>query len=285
MSKNRNSGFARQASDGQHFSHSAPFVWLEFLRPLMFYPSSDPSFQPGALHVIDWKPSLELLREIFNLICITAELKEEDFDFMPAFRYTDPSRRVAKPGIGIFSRDGVDICDSLNQTVAATLASFRTIVLTGQENSAQEQLFANELPPETHNKILTFAEEFLVTHGGKKVGEARLLKTAFSEILLAGTYRPAKDSPLPPPVKWSVSGEIDGIRGKLRTIYVEVGEKKTISIFFNEKNFKKKLRCKVLDELTYDFEIETEWISREKSVDYLVSFTPSASRAAANQLF
>jgi hypothetical protein len=251
----------------------------------MFYPSSDPSFQPGALHAIDWKPSLELLRHIFNLVLFTTDLKEEDFVVMPAFRYTDSHRHVAKPGAGLFANEGVEISDSLNNTIAGVLTMFCMSVLTGQENSAQEQLFSIELPPEIREKTLIFAEDFLGSHGGKKVGEALLVKTTCSENLLAGTYRPAKDSPLPSPINWNVSGEIDGIRGKLRTIYISVGEKKVIPILFDEEKFKEQLRCRVLDELIYDFEVETEWISIEKSIDHLVSFVPGADSPASNQLF
>jgi hypothetical protein len=285
MYKTQNSVRSLQGTDSPLFTHRTPFIWLEFLRPVMFYPSSDPSFQPGALHAIDWKPSLERLRHIFNLVCFTTDLKEEDFVVMPAFRYTDPQRHVAKPGAGLFANEGVEISDSLNNTIAGVLTMFCMTVLTSQDNADQQQLFSSDLPPETREKTLIFAENFLASRGGKKVGDALLVRTTCNENLWTGTYRPAKDSPLPIPTKWNVSGEIDGVRGKLRTVYINVGEKKIIPILFDEEKFREQLRCRVLDELIYDFEVETEWIAIDKSIDRLVSFAPGLDGAAPNQLF
>lgn len=70
----------------------------------------------------------------------------------------------------------------------------------------------------------------------------------------------------------TAAAQIDGLRGMTRTAFLNVGERKSIAILFDEAAFKEPLRNRVLDGLMYEFVIETEWISNDKKVDSLVSF-------------
>lgn len=63
--------------------------------------------------------------------------------------------------------------------------------------------------------------------------------------------------------------------GKSRTLYVNLTERKTITVLFDEERFKEPLRCRILDDLLYEFVIETEWIARDKTADSLISFCRS----------
>jgi hypothetical protein len=59
-----------------------------------------------------------------------------------------------------------------------------------------------------------------------------------------------------------------------RTVFLNIGERKSIAILFDEATFKNPLRQSVLDGSMYDFVIETEWISHDKKVESLMSFHP-----------
>lgn len=253
-----------------------PVVCLEHVRPLLFQTIVDPSFQLGALHSIDWAPSLGFLPHVLKLICLVSGLDESNFTVTPLFRYQD-GRHVAQPGVGIFANDGVTLNDEDLLKIDNTLTSFCRSVLAGQEIDGQDQFFPVVTPENNAEVVAKLVDDFLVTHSGKRVGEARLLRTRNREMLLAGTYRSMKDAPLPAPVRWTITGQIDGLRGKSRTVYINLTERKTIAVLFDEERFKESLRCRILDDLLYEFVIETEWIARDKSVDSLISFCRSDS--------
>jgi len=253
-----------------------PVVCLEHVRPLLFQTINDPDFQLGALHSIDWAPSLDFLTYLLKLVCSITGLDESNFTVTPLFRYQD-SRHVAKPGVGIFANNGVPIDDEHLLAIDNALTSFCRSVLAGQEIDGQGQFFPVDRPEGSAEIVANMIDDFLVTHSGKKVGETRILKTRSQEMLLAGIYRSMRDEPLPAPVKWTVTGEIDGLRGKSRTLYINLTERKTIAVLFDEERFKESLRCRILDDRLYDFEIETEWIARDKTVDSLISFSRSDS--------
>ena len=262
--------------DGHKHNFKMPVVCLEHVRPLLFQTIIDPNFQLGALHSIDWAPSLDFLPHILKLVCRVSGFDESNFTVTPLFRYQD-GRHVAKPGVGIFANDGVPLDDEILLKIDNALTSFCRSVLAGQEIDGQDQFFPVVTPEDNAEVVTKLVDDFLVTYSGKKVGETRLLKTRNREMLLAGTYRSMKDAPLPAPVRWTVTGEIDGLRGKSRTLYVNLTERKTIAVLFDEERFKEPLRCRILDDLLYEFVIETEWIARDKTVDSLISFSQSDS--------
>ena len=259
---------------GAHCPHELKslVVWLEHLRPVVFQESDDPSFQLGpTMHAINWASSLDFLPHVQKLTCDISGLGPENFTVSPAFHYED-GRRVAWPSVGIFAKEGVLITADMFCDLDAALVSFCRGVLEGQEIVGQEQFFPVPISEKTAAIVTSLASDFLASFGGKKVGEARLLKTRNCEILVAGTYRPKRDLPLPDPERWTVTGEIDGLRGMTRTVFLNIGERKSIAILFDEATFKNPLRQRVLDGSMYDFVIETEWISHDKKVDSLVSF-------------
>lgn len=253
-----------------------PVVCLEHVRPLLFQTINDPDFQLGALHSIDWASSLDFLPHVLKLVCSVSGHEESNFTVTPLFRYED-GRHVAKPGVGIFANEGVPLDDEHLLKIDNALTSFCRSVLAGQEIDGQDQFFPVVTSEDNAKVIAKLVDDFLVTYSGKKVGETRLLKTRNREMLLAGTYRSMKDEPLPAPVRWTVTGAIDGLRGKLRTLYINLTERKTIAVLFDEERFKESLRCRILDDLLYEFVIETEWIARDKTVDSLISFCCSDS--------
>jgi hypothetical protein len=256
-----------------------PVVCLEHLRPLLFQTIIDPSFQLGALHSVDWTPSLDFLSRLLKLVCSVSGLDESDFTVTPLFHYGD-GRHVAKPGVGIFANDGVTLDDEVLLKIDNALTAFCRSVLAGQEIGGQDQFFPLEAAEGNAEVVANLVDDFLATHGGKRVGEARLLKTKNQEMLIAGAYRSMNDAPLPAPARWTVTGEIDGLRGKLRTVYISLTERKTIAVLFDEMRFKELLRCRIFDDLLYEFVIETEWVARDKSVDSLISFCRSNSGEA-----
>lgn len=251
----------------------APVVWLEHLRPVVFQESDDPSFQLGPMHSIDWASSLGFLPHVQKLICDVSGLGPESFIVSPAFHYEE-GRRVARPSVGIFANEGVVIAANMLCELDVALMAFCRSVLEGQEIVGQEQFFPLQISDKNAAIVSALACEFLACFGAKKVGEARLLKTRNCEVLVAGTYRPKKDSPLPNPERWTVTGEIDGLRGMTRTVFINIGERKSLSPHFDEATFINPLRQRVLNGSMYDFVIETEWISHDRKVDSLVSFQP-----------
>lgn len=248
-----------------------PVVWLEHVRPVIFQQSNDPNFQLGPMHAINWASSLDFLPHILKLTCDVSGLNQGDFVLSPAFHYEE-GRRVGKPSVGIFANEGVIIESDVLRELDAALISFCRCVLERQEIAGQEEFFPVDISERSAARVASLADNFLASFGGKKVGEPRRLKTKISEILVAGTYRPKKDMRLPDPDKWTAVGEIDGLRGVIRTAFLNIGERKTIAILFDEALFKELLRNRVLDGVVYEFLIETEWISHEKKVDSLVSF-------------
>jgi hypothetical protein len=115
-------------------------------------------------------------------------------------------------------------------------------------------------------------DEFQKKFGGKQIKEARFVKTRTLEGFLAGRVKHSKDCELPPPTRSSLAGKIDGIRGRLRTTYIAVSERKTVSVLFDEAKFLEILLPRILDTKIYEFELETEWISADKSITNLISF-------------
>ena len=248
----------------------APLVWLEHARALCFQESDDLNFQLGPLHAINWAASLDFLPHLLELTCHVTGIDQASFTVSPAFRYED-GRRVAKPGVGIFPSHDAAIPDEVLLEISAALTVFFQRVLEGQEISGQEQLFPLEISEPTNEVVGELADKFLAGVSGKKVGEPHLLRTKNSEMLVAGAYRPTKDLPLHEPVRWTVVGEIDGLRGMTRTVFICTESRKTLAVFFDEKSFKELLRNRVLDGQVYEFDITTEWISHGRKVDSLVS--------------
>ena len=250
-----------------------PVIWLEHVRALVFQESNDSSFQLGAMHAIEWAPLLCFVPHILRLTCDVSGLDQAYFTVTPAFHF-ERGRRVAKPGVGIFENDGASISEEKRQELEVALTCFCRGVLQGQELTGQDQLFPIELSDRSAESVAALVDDFLKSSGGKKVGEARMLKTNGTEILVAGTYRPMKDKSLPGPTKRTVIGQIDGLRGATRTIFVNLSDRKTTAVLFDENRFKQQLRTRVLDGLNYALVIETEWIGNDKTVDTLVSFSP-----------
>lgn len=247
-----------------------PLVWLEHARALCFQESVDLNFQLGPLHAINWAASLDFLPHLLELTCHVTGISQANFAVSPAFRYED-GRRVAKPGVGIFPRHDAAIPDEVLLEITAALTVFFHRVLEGQEISGQEQLFPLEISEKTNEVVGVLADKFLAGVSGKKVGEPHLLRTKNCEMLVAGAYRPTKDLPLPEPVRWTAVGEIDGLRGMTRTVFICTESRKTLAILFDEESFKKPLRDRLFDGSMYELIIETEWISPGKKIDRLVS--------------
>ena len=258
---------------GHRHEFKAPVIWVEHVRALVFNESNDATFQLGAMHAIEWGPLLSFLPHILKLTCHLSGLDQACFTVTPAFHF-EQGRRVAKPGVGIFENEGVIICEEKRQELEVALTCFCRGVLQGQEVTGQDQLFPIELTERSAESVAALVVDFLKSSGGKKVGEARMLKTNGTEILIAGTYRPIKDKSLPGPTRRTVMGQIDGLRGATRTVFVNLSDRKTAAVLFDESRFKQQLRARVLDGLIYAFVIETEWISNDKTVDTLVSFSP-----------
>lgn len=258
---------------GHQHNFKTPVIWLEHVRALIFQESIDTSFQMGAIHAIDWSSLLNFLPHVLKLTCAVTGRDGGDFTVSPAFHF-EQNRRTAKPGIGIFENEGVAIGEEKLRELDAALTCFCRCVLQGQEIVGQDLIFPIEISERSADCVATLVDDFLTSSGGKKVGEARLLKTSGCEILVAGSYRPIKDKPLPYPKRKTITGKIDGLRGMIRTLFVNIGERKTIAVLFDEGRFKEPLRSRVLDDLVYSFVIDTEWVAHDKTVDTLVSFAP-----------
>jgi len=128
--------------------------------------------------------------------------------------------------------------------------------------------------PEDDSDIAELVEDFLGRHGGKSVGEARFLKTQNRQLLIAGKYRARPDQPLQNLDPWTITGEIDGLRGKSRLLYINVTERKTIEVVFDVQCFKDQLLSRVLDGKCYQFTIKTEVAAQDRApYDTLVSFS------------
>lgn len=259
---------------GQFGGCNVPVVWLEHARAVSFRESDDLRFQLGPLHAINWVPSLDFLPHLLELTCHVSGIDKANFTVSPAFRYEEGSRRLAKPGVGIFPNSDANILDEVLVEIDAALMSFYRFVLQGQEIAGQDQFFPVEISEKTVEVVVSLAENFLASFGGKKVGEPHLLKTKSCEFLVAGTYRPKNEASLPDSERWSVVGEIDGLRGMTRTAFINIEHRKTLAILFDEDSFKKPLRDRVLDGAMYEFVIDTEWISADKKIDSLVSILP-----------
>ena len=251
----------------------APFVWLEHARAVCLRESDDLIFQLGPLHAINWSPSLDFQNHVLELICHVSRVGQDDFIVSPALRY-GCDRYLAKPGVGIFTNYRVTISNETLSEIEAALTAFCRRVLEGQEVVDQEQLFRVELSEKTDEIVKALADNFLSLFGGKKVGEPRLLKTKNCEMLVAGTYRSRESVPLPDLERWTAIGEVDGLRGMTRTVFIVTANRKTIVVYFDEESFKKPLCDRVLDGAMYEFVIETEWISPDKKIDSLVSIRP-----------
>lgn len=251
----------------------APVVWLEHARAVCFRESDDLSFQLGPLHAINWSPSLDLLPHLLQLTCHISGVGQDDFIVSPAFRY-ECDRHIAKPGVGIFTNNCVSISNEVLSEIEVALTAFCRRVLEGQEVVDQEQFFAVELSEKTAEIVKNQADQFLLLFAGKKVGEPRLLKTQNCKMLVAGTYRSRESVALPDLERWTAIGEVDGLRGMTRTVFIGTANRKTIGVYFDEESFKRPLRDRVLDGAMYEFVIETEWISPDKKIDSLVSIRP-----------
>jgi hypothetical protein len=271
MSNDKESEFSRDIDGRTQSSQKSPVIWVEHLRPIVFQTVDDPSFQLGALHSIDWTPSLDFLSHLLKLTCLVTGFDESKFTVTSLLRYQD-GRSLAKPGVGIFANDDAEIGDEILHSLEVAAAFFCHSVLVGQEVIGQEKLFPTETPDDTQEALRDLIDDFLSNFGGKRVGEARLLKTRSCELLVVGSYLTAKDQPLPEPATWYATGEIDGIRGVQRTLYIKVSERKTISIFFDEQEFRERLRHQIMDKQIYEFVIETAWIASGKSIDSLIMY-------------
>ena len=216
-------------------------VLMEHLRPLHFHKCCDPDFQMGPWHSIRWEPSLDFLDSLLDVVCEVGGFCQEDFTISPALKYSN-NYLVATPTVGIFANDNIFFDGGVKREIDLALAAFCSCVIDGQEIAEQKQLFPSEISQPSMEIVMSLASKFLEAAHGKRIGEARLLKTSNGELLVSGAFRPPKDAPLPSPQRWSVVGEIDGIRGVARTIFLNVIGGKTIAIFFDESTFKERLR-------------------------------------------
>lgn len=165
---------------------------------MVFQESDDFSFQVGPMHAINWTYSLDFLSHLLKLTGIVTGLSEKDFTVSPAFHY-EADRRVAKPGVGIFANEGVIVTDDMLSELDSVFVLFCRSVLEGQEVAGQEQFFPVRISAKNTASVTSLTDDFLSSFGGKNVGEARLLKTKNCTMLVAGTYRPKEDMPLPDP--------------------------------------------------------------------------------------
>lgn len=262
-----------EIGDGGHHEFKSPIIWLGHVRPLIFQESQDARFQMGAMHAIDWSSLMDFLPQVVKLTCQVCALKENDLIVTPAFHY-EQGRRVAKPGVGIFPNDGVIVSEETERELDAAFTCFAHSILKRQEIAGQDQIFPVEISERSAASVAAVVNDFLINSGGKKVGEPRMLRTMGCEILVSGTYRTKNEKALPEPKRKVVLAEIDGMRGMIRTIFLNIGDRKTITLLFDEARFKEELRSRVLDGLVYEFVIDTEWIAIDKTVDTLVSFSP-----------
>ena len=245
-------------------------AWLESMRPIAIQECDDPGFRPAPYDTINWTPLKDFQRYVLRLVCEVCGVSQQNLTESPAFQ--DVNHRLKKPCVAIMTTADFLIPNEMQGELDAALTHFCRLVLEGQEIEGQEQFFPVEPSERTIEIVTSLAEEFLATVSGKKVGEPRLLKTRDCEIFVSGTYRQKKDKPLPEPERWTVIGEIDGLRGAIRSVFVVTEERKTLPIVFDEAKFKNPLRDRVLDGEKYQFVIETEWIAHDRKVDTLMSF-------------
>lgn len=250
---------------------SAPVAWLEQIRPTVFQETTNPNFQLGALHSIEWKSALQFVHHVLAIVRAVTGLAESNFSVTPFLRFED-GRKIAKAGVGIFLGNGSEFDEHCIPDLDTALASFCSGIVSSHDVDGQGDLFHSLKNEKIESVVATAVCDFLAIFGGKRVGETRLLKTRNSEMLIAGVYRSRKDSPLPDPELWTTFGEIDGLRGSLRTAYVVVNERKTIAFNFDELRFLGPLKTRILDGSIYEFSLETQWISHEKQINNLVSF-------------
>lgn len=251
----------------------APIVWLEHERAVVFQESSDLNFKLGPIHTISWASSLDFLPHLLELTCNVSGIDPAGFTVSPAFHFEE-GMRVARPGVGIFPNGDTNIPGEVRIEMDRALTAFCRRVLKDQEVVGQQEFFPVEISAKTAEIVASLTDNFLASFGGKKVGEPRLLRTKSCEILIKGAYIQKNDVSLPDPETWTIVGEIDGLRGMTRTVYVYTEDRKTLAILFDEESFKEPLRSRVLDGLRYEFDITTEWISPGKKIDSLVSIRP-----------
>ena len=262
-----------------HVGLKAPIVWIELSRPVLFQESDDPSFILAPMHSINWNSLFECLPQIMIVIGEVTGLDQSDFTVSPALQYLQ-GRRVAKPGIGVFTNAGIQIGNAVEQKLENALTWLFYSILQGRDVVGQSEIFPVEIDGSLLEKIAPIIDGFLSSSGGKRVGEARVLKTKGGDILVSGNYRLYENHSLPEPQRRTIKGEIDGLRGITRTVFVNIGDRKTLAVLFDEARFKEQLRGRVLDGLVYDFVVETEWIAYDKSVDTLVSYAQCVKESA-----
>ena len=256
--------------------HSSNFMtlvtWLEFKRQIVIQKNNDPNFLVAAFDTIDWNPLKEFQHYVLKLICEVCDVSQKNFSISAAFK--DVNKNTKIPSVAIMAKDSSIITSDMLDKLDKALIFFCQLVLKGHQVDGQGHFFPIDLPEETAEIVASVADDFLTTEGGKKIGEPRLLKTARNEILICGTYLQKNDRPLPAPERRLVTGEIDGLRGATRHLFVITDNSKTLTIIFDEAIFKIPLRNCILDGHRYELEIESAYVDYNKKFDTLISFRP-----------
>jgi len=272
MTKTENVKISRLSADGDLLEiHDVPIIWVEQVRPIVFQGVGDPSFQLGALDTINWVLLRDIAPYLLKLACYATGLNEANFTISSMYRYTD-EHNIAHPGVGIFLRSDADISTECLSKLDEFVINFaHCVVFNPLDTTGQKSLFDVTVNEDICIAIANVVDEFQSKFGGKAIGEARFIRTRNLEVFLAGRVKQKKDCELPTPTRWSLAGKIDGIRGRLRAIYIAVSERKTVPVQFDEAKFLEMLLPRVLDEKVYEFELEMEWIAVDRSITNLIS--------------
>lgn len=257
-----------------------PIVWLEKKRTLFMGASMNGDYLLVPFSAAGIGGLAELLVYIEKLVCEVSGLPTEEVLRREACRYLD-GRRFARPGIGLFARTPELFSNAMQQEIDTALLLFFGSILEGQDLGSSGTLLSMDVSEKTKAIVDVIVEGFFDKNTSTSVGEELLIKSRATEIPVKGAFRAADGAALPDPVFCQIHGEIDGIRGKNRSVYILDCDGKTRTLFFDEAKFKSLLRDKVLDGCVYSFVIKSEWVSHQKSLDYLESFELCVDQANA----
>ncbi len=254
--------------------HPHPAVCLEQCRPILVEQGQDPSFLYGAFHVANWGTLFELSGYINKLVCAITGINNSKLNVKPLLHYCDDNK-FARPGLGFFLSPGLQSSLECLQEVDDMLLHFcRCCLINGGNPEGQQQLFSENFNHEMLEVSADVLREFRENCGGMNIKEPCELRTPTLRLLLSGRVRTADDMVLPDSMRWTESGQINGIDGDARTFFLGVNERKRIYVKYDEQRFLATLLPLVLDKTTHHFELETEWITHAKSIVNLISVEP-----------
>lgn len=209
--------------------------------------------------------------------------------------------------IGDFHTQGLDLCADLAKTVLETVEAsllcdystaariskmldiangkvqFGVIIYSSTaapkdfESVAMEVLkrinpSERHLVPKESGPCQEHADEFLARHGNKRIPEALVVKTQNEQIELRGKIpqKAVRDEIKPETIE--VSGRVDEPSRIKRTLTIEMGKKKSMSVKFDAEKHLARLADALKDGKVYRFNLQTENNGNDKAETVLKDF-------------